>query len=341
MSEVAPGQPGSATHAGMVSEIVFELSEQSRPAQVEGEADEWLEWLSDELMALGAVCVSVEDAQANDPNLERPRFGEPGAQTDMLAWPVSQIRILLDAQTQAIDWWNQTQTAFPFLAACQSEIRGLPEEDWVTKSQRAFTPIEIEQTIWIGPSWHTMPQEYRLSPNVGLSIDPGMAFGTGGHATTRLCLQAILKISRQRPLGRVLDYGCGSGVLGLACAKLGAQSVVGVDIDPIAVDVARRNAQQNLTAEEQARADWRTVSQAVEGQFDLVIANILAQPLKLLAGLLLSHSQPGGSLVLSGILSRQVDELCQAYALAKPGTQLSVLGEDEGWVCLGFQSASI
>jgi ribosomal protein L11 methyltransferase len=322
--------------AGMVSEIVFELSEQDRPAQAEGPADEWLEWLSDELMGLGAVCVSVEDAQADDPSTERPRFGEPGAQTDILAWPVSQIRVLLDAQTPAMDWWREAQSALPFLGDCQSEVRGLPDEDWVSKSQRAFTPIEIDQQVWIGPSWHSMPAHYRESPRIGLSIDPGMAFGTGGHATTRLCLQAIVGLSQRGPLGRVLDYGCGSGVLGLAGAKLGATAVIGVDIDPIAVDVARRNAQQNLAASELARTTWGTVSEPIEGQFDLVVANILAQPLKLLAGLLLSHRKPSGHLVLSGILSRQIEELRQAYALASPGAQLTVLGEDEGWVCLGL-----
>jgi ribosomal protein L11 methyltransferase len=339
MSKVL-GQSSDQTAApSMVSEIVFDLREQDRPTQAEGEADEWLEWLSDELMALGALCVSVEDAQANDPSLEKPRFGEPGAQTDILAWPVSQIRILLDAQTPAPKWWDQVQAVFPFLAGCQSEIRGLPEEDWVSKSQRAFSPIEIDQLLWIGPSWHRMPPDYLRPPRIGLSIDPGMAFGTGGHATTRLCLQAILRLSQQRALGRVLDYGCGSGVLGLACAKLGAQSVIGVDIDPVAVDVARRNAELNLTSTEQQRVDWRTVSQPINGQFDLVIANILAQPLKLLAVLLLSHCKPGGGLVLSGILSRQVEELRQAYALAAPGRPLEILGEDEGWVCLGFESS--
>jgi ribosomal protein L11 methyltransferase len=335
MSEAS--DPTSGT--GMVSEIVFELSEQDRPAAAEGPAEEWLEWLSDELMALGAACVSVEDAQADDPSLERPRFGEPGAQTDMLAWPVSQIRVLLDAQTPATQWWREAQSMLSFLKDCQSEIRGLPDEDWVSKSQRAFTPIEIDHQVWIGPSWHSMPDHYRQAPRVGLSIDPGMAFGTGGHATTRLCLQAIVGLSQQGPLGRVLDYGCGSGVLGLACAKLGAQAVIGVDIDPIAVDVARRNAEQNLNESELARTSWRTVSQPVEGQFDLVVANILAQPLKLMAGLLLSHCKPSGHLVLSGILSRQVEELRQAYALAVAGTRLAVLGEDEGWVCLGLDAS--
>jgi ribosomal protein L11 methyltransferase len=336
-----PKSTGAGGPVAVVHELVFSLAVPglATEASPEDAADDWLEWLSDELMAMGALCVGVEDALANDPSLEHPHFGEPGAPTSMQAWPLNQLRVLLPVDQSAEDWWQAAQRDCPVLAGCPVDIRALADEDWVGQSQRAFTPIEVRDQIWIGPSWHERPEAYRQPPKMGLSIDPGMAFGTGGHATTRLCLETIVDMARQRPLGQVLDYGCGSGILGLACAKLGASGVIGVDIDPVAVRVAQANAALNLDARELGLTHWQTAGDPLQGQFDLVVANILAQPLKLLAGLLLSHRRPGGWLVLSGVLSRQIVELQEAYAAVDPTAQLLVFGEDEGWACLGLMGA--
>ncbi|MFZ2854874.1 MAG: 50S ribosomal protein L11 methyltransferase, partial [Rhodocyclaceae bacterium] len=157
-----------------------------------------------------------------------------------------------------------------------------------------------------------------------LVLDPGMAFGTGSHPTTRLCLEWLERIVV--PGATILDYGCGSGILAIAAAKLGATSVLGVDIDLQAVAAARNNAERNNVS---ARFD--DSARALSGQFDIVVANILANPLKALAPAITGHVRAGGRLALSGILVEQAEELISIYA---PYILLSVADSREGWVCL-------
>jgi ribosomal protein L11 methyltransferase len=216
------------------------------------------------------------------------------------------------------------------VAACSQSI-GLPtvppfrletvaEQDWVQLTQSQFEPIRISDRLWIVPSWHQSPDPAALT----LVLDPGMAFGTGSHPTTRLCLEWL---ERTLLAGKsLLDYGCGSGILAIAAARLGAASVLGVDIDPQAVDASRRNAEQNGVD-----ALFLDSAQRLSGQFDVLVANILANPLKVLAPAICGHLRPGGALALSGILVDQADELIAIYS---PWLPLSVADSRDGWVCL-------
>jgi ribosomal protein L11 methyltransferase len=198
-------------------------------------------------------------------------------------------------------------------------IVDVPEQDWVRLTQSQFEPVEITPSFWIVPTWHEPPAQ----AHEVIRLDPGLAFGTGTHPTTRMCLRWI---ARHAPRGqRVLDYGCGSGILAIGAAKFGASSVDAVDIDEAAVRSTEANAKANgvqITAGLPERAG---------GRYDTVLANILATPLKVLAPLLCAHVAPGGYLVLAGILSRQADELKAAYA---PLCQLEVGDEQDGWILM-------
>jgi ribosomal protein L11 methyltransferase len=201
--------------------------------------------------------------------------------------------------------------------------REVEDEDWVRLTQAQFPPTRIGETLWIVPSWHEPPEP----TSINIRLDPGVAFGTGTHPTTRLCLAWLLQ---NMPRGaRVLDYGCGSGVLAIAAARLGARQVIGTDIDEQALDAARANSERNAVD-----ARYTAPDQLPAGQFDVVLANILANPLRLLAPMLLARVAPGGSLVLSGVLQRQADELIAAYAQADRALPLQVWATEEGWTCL-------
>jgi ribosomal protein L11 methyltransferase len=221
-------------------------------------------------------------------------------------------------------------------------VAALGDEDWVTKTQAQFSPLEVCDTVWVGPSWHMPPALYQEPPRLALTIDPGMAFGTGGHATTQLCLEAIIAAFTSGHLGDescVLDYGCGSGILALAAAGLGAAQVVALDIDPVAVRVAQANAQANGLGHRvrcvSAQEDLWSQTDVQQG-FDLVVANILAQPLRVLAPVLWRCVRPNGGLILSGLLVSQAESLVDWFAAADPSRpRLSVLGTREGWACLG------
>jgi ribosomal protein L11 methyltransferase len=198
-------------------------------------------------------------------------------------------------------------------------VQDVPEQDWVRLTQSQFEPVEITPTFWIVPSWHEPPAGAREV----IRLDPGLAFGTGTHPTTRMCLRWI---AGQPPRGqRVLDYGCGSGILAIGAAKHGAASVDAVDIDEAAVRSTEANAQANGV---QLAAG---LPQKAHGRYDTVLANILATPLKVLAPLLTAHVAPGGALVLAGILARQAGELQEAYA---PYCQLEVSDEEDGWILM-------
>jgi ribosomal protein L11 methyltransferase len=207
----------------------------------------------------------------------------------------------------------------------------VPDQDWVRLTQSQFAPVAIAPGFWIVPSWHEPPADAQLS----IRLDPGLAFGTGTHPTTRLCLRwlAAQAPMRARDWARVLDYGCGSGILAIAAAKLGAGSVTALDIDPAAVLATRENAARNGVAIAVALPDEAAAEhRGAIGTYPLVLANILARPLELLAPLLAGHVAPGGWLVLSGILERQAEMLRAAYA---PYLTIDALEADDGWLLMG------
>lgn len=280
------------------------------------------EALSDALMEAGALSVSVEDESAGT-DAETPLFGEPGMPIEQSAWERSRIIALMDGKLDAQELVEHAaQTAR--LAVPSFELRDVADQDWVRLTQSQFDPIEITSRIWVVPSWHAAPEQ----AEVILELDPGLAFGTGSHPTTRLCMQwldAHLQTGQS-----VLDYGCGSGILAILAKKLGSATTIGIDIDPQAIVAAFDNAQKNQVELAFGLPD-QLAGMKDSKQFDVVVANILSNPLKLLASMLVSHVQPGGALVLSGVLARQADEVIAAYA---PYMQLSVHDMQEGWVCL-------
>ncbi|MBS1187285.1 MAG: ribosomal protein methyltransferase [Burkholderiaceae bacterium] len=289
---------------------------------IEVERD-YAEALSDAFMDAGAVSVSVEDADEGTA-AEKPIFGEPGMVVEAAAWERSRLVALIPAEVAPKTVMAEVAAACGLEALPDYIVREVAEQDWVRLTQSQFEPIHIGQNIWVVPSWHDAPDPNGLI----LELDPGLAFGTGSHPTTRLCMEWL---EAHAPAGKtVLDYGCGSGILALVASKLGAFEVTGVDIDPQAILAARENAARNhcqvafhLPDEFAAQAEGRT--------FDVVVANILSSPLKLLAPMLASRVAPGGSLILSGILERQADEVAEAYA---HWIGMKVWKAQDGWVAL-------
>lgn len=277
------------------------------------------EALSEALFDLGALSVSVEDADADTPE-EQPLFGEPGHEPTRLAWNRSRVVALLaeDADPALLAAAAANEINLSPLPA--STVREVEEQDWVRVTQSQFEPIHIGEHIWVVPSWHDAPEP----DAVVLELDPGLAFGTGSHPTTRLCMEWLEQ--HVQPGERTLDYGCGSGILAIVAKKLGAGETIGVDIDPNAVEASRYNAERN-----HVEATFALPDDAPEGTFDLVVANILSNPLKLMAAMLCARVRPGGRLILSGVLERQAEEVAAAYASAIP---LTVWRARDGWVCL-------
>lgn len=276
-----------------------------------------VEHLSEALDALDALSVSVEDADAQT-DAEQALFGEPGMPAPKGGWQRSRITALFADETVAREASVLLQ-AQDFFAGCQMLAMGVvPDQDWVRLTQSQFAPVEITPEFWIVPTWHEPPQQARQV----IRLDPGLAFGTGTHPTTRMCLRWIAT----HPVGnRVLDYGCGSGILAIGAAKFGASDVVAVDIDMAAVESTGLNAAANGVTVRAGLPD-----QAI-GLYEVVLANILATPLKVLAPLLCAHVTPGGQLVLAGILERQADELVAAYA---PHCHLCVADHEDGWILM-------
>ena len=282
-----------------------------------------VEQVSDALIGeLEALSVSVEDADADTP-AERAIYGEPGLAAPAPGWDRSSLRALFENEPQATeaatlllaqDWAAGVQLA---------SIDAVPDQDWVRLTQSQFAPVEIAPGFWIVPSWHEPPE----AATRVIHLDPGLAFGTGTHPTTRMCLRWIARQANARGAGwdRVLDYGCGSGILAIGAALHGARGIDAVDIDPAAVDATRANAAANSVVLTAGLPD------AAQGAYPLVLANILATPLKLLAPLLAGHVAPGGDLVLAGILERQADELRAAYA---PWLALDVADTEDGWILM-------
>jgi ribosomal protein L11 methyltransferase len=278
--------------------------------------------LSDALDALDALSVSVEDADAQTP-AEQALFGEPGMPPPKEGWQRSRVVALFAQEAQARDALALLELQ-DFFETCEvSGLQTLEDQDWVRLTQSQFAPVEVTSDFWIVPSWHEPPiQALQI-----IRLDPGLAFGTGTHPTTRMCLRWIAQSDVQNQ--RVLDYGCGSGILAIGAAKYGATSIDAVDIDEAAVRSTELNALANGV---QLKAGFPDKAQ---GQYQTVLANILATPLKVLAPLLCAYVAPGGSLVLAGILERQADELKLAYA---PWIRLEVADTQEGWILMTAKS---
>ena len=284
--------------------------------------EERVETVSDALDALEALSVSVEDADAHT-DAEQALFGEPGMPAPREGWQRSRITALFPTQ-EAAEEARQLLQAQDFFEGCIVQgVSVVQEQDWVRLTQSQFAPVDITPDFWIVPTWHEMPAAARRS----IRLDPGLAFGTGTHPTTRMCLRWIAKHgdAAGQALGRVLDYGCGSGILAIGAAKFGATEIDAVDIDAAAVESTRQNAQANGV---QVNAG---LPERAQGQYQTVLANILATPLKVLAPLLSGHVAQGGHLVLAGILERQAQELQEAYA---PWLQLQVSDREDGWVLM-------
>ena len=277
-----------------------------------------VENLSDALDALDALSVSVEDADAQT-DAEQALFGEPGMPPPKDGWQRSRVIALFAERTQADEACALLQ-AQDFFEGCQVlGIDALEDQDWVRLTQSQFAPVEVTPDFWIVPTWHEPPEQARQI----IRLDPGLAFGTGTHPTTRMCLRWIAQHGVQGQ--RVLDYGCGSGILAIGAAKYGAKDIDAVDIDDAAVTSTELNAQANGVQLKAGLPD------KAQGQYQTVLANILATPLKVLAPLLCSYVSPGGHLVLAGILERQAEELKAAYA---PWLALEVADAQEGWILM-------
>ena len=291
--------------------------------------EDLVEGVSDALMEeLGALSVSVEDADA-DTHAEQALFGEPGMPAPRPGWQHSTLKALFNTEAEATD------AATLLMAqewAGELQLRSMvevEEQDWVRLTQSQFAPVEITPSFWIVPTWHEPPPQAERV----IRLDPGLAFGTGTHPTTRMCLRWIATQASAQGAhwDRVLDYGCGSGILAIGAALHGGRQIDALDIDPAAVTATELNAQANGVSLHAGLPD------AAHGAYPLVLANILATPLKLLAPLLCGHLAPGGHLVLAGILARQAEELKAAYA---PWVALSVSDEEDGWILMTAQAAA-
>ena len=285
-----------------------------------------VETLSDALEALDALSVSVEDADAQT-DAEQALFGEPGMPPPKEGWQRSRVLALFPTESGVKEALALLQ-AQDFFGDCQFiGLQAVPEQDWVRLTQSQFTPVEITPEFWIVPTWHEPPAQ----ASVIIRLDPGLAFGTGTHPTTRMCLRWIALSNQaddlvaRRDLGRVLDYGCGSGILAIGAAKHGAIDIDAIDIDEAAIQSTVLNAEANQVSLKAGLPD------DVTGVYQTVLANILATPLKVLAPLLWSRVAVGGALVLAGILARQADELKEAY---RPYCELTVSDEEDGWILM-------
>lgn len=276
----------------------------------------------DLMIDAGAMSVSIEDADLGSPD-EKPLYGEPGTEPDTFAWTRSIVSVLADEKFDALQAAAIAAKALGIETPAIQSDTVVPDEDWVRITQAQFSPVKVSDRLWIVPSWHEPPS----SDAINIRLDPGVAFGTGSHPTTHLCLQWL--DTHVTGEDSVLDYGCGTGILAIAAAKLGAASVLGTDIDPQAVESAAYNARHN-----EVEARFVLPAELPSERFSLVVANILSNPLKVLAPALLGRVAPGGRLVLSGVLARQAEEVIEVYRRTDPNVELSVWREEDGWVCI-------
>lgn len=297
------------------------------------------EALCDALLELGAMSASIEDAHA-ETEQEQAIFGEPNMPVDEPRyWEESIVRAFLERDAQVADLIHELETTYAF-GTLNYQVIEVEEQDWVRLTQSQFDPIQISPRLWIVPSWHTTPDP----DAVNLILDPGLAFGTGSHPTTKLCLTWLddyfaTKASKNTSY-HLLDYGCGSGILAIAALKLAQRYAVqleatGVDIDPLAVEASHSNAEINAVADKVAfylpRGQAYLTLEEKMPYAELVVANILANPLKVLAPILTASLKPNGWIILSGILKEQTASVQETYAAFLP---LEVAYEEQGWVCL-------
>ena len=274
------------------------------------------EQLSDIFFDLGALSVSIEDEHEGT-ELEQPIFNEPGMIVEAL-WEHSKVVVLFD---DLADVASLVSAAEIELDAKFSYVQeNVDDQDWVRLTQSQFEPIEVTDNLYIVPSWHSIPN----AAATGIILDPGLAFGTGSHPTTFMCLRWIAE--NITPELEVLDYGCGSGILAITAKKVGAKLVDGVDIDAQAIESSLYNAEVN-----QVRVNFCLPNQFLAKQYDVVIANILSNPLRMLASALASYVKPSGQIILSGILESQIEEMCEIYA---QWFVMSTYTIQEGWACL-------
>ena len=277
------------------------------------------EVLSEALLARGAQSVGLEDADEGTAH-EAPRFAEPSWDGAAGAWPHSRVVALLPLDANVLELVVECTRAAGLDQPPAFRVERIEDDDWVRRTQSQFTPVPIGERLWIVPTW-CEPPDARAAV---VRLDPGMAFGTGTHPSTRLALHFL-----ERSLGggeRVLYYGCGSGILAIAAAKLGAAEVDAVDLDPRALDATRANARAN-----EVSVRVSTPEALPRGDYDVVVANILANPLILLAPALTARVRARGRLALSGILAAQASDVAAAY---RPAIELAVTREDEGWALL-------
>lgn len=264
------------------------------------------ETLSGALLEAGAESVSLEST-ANP-----PATLEPGARLRVIALAAAA------ADPAAL---VAAAAALSAMAPPGFTVAPVEEEDWVRRSQSQFAPIRVAGRLWIVPSWHTPPDPAAIV----VRLDPGLAFGTGSHVSTRLVLQYLER--NMRAGERVLDYGCGSGILAVVAGKLGAGEIVATDIDPQALETSLANAADNGVV-----LDVTAPESLPRGAFDLVLANILAGPLIALEPVLAARTRAGGRIVLSGILESQAAEVAAAYA---QDFDAGLLAAEEGWALVG------
>lgn len=262
--------------------------------------DNTADLISDTLMELGALSAIIEDANAETID-EQPIFGEPGDPPPGI-WQQNLVSALFDegVDIEAVMAELQSQTQLSDLNYTTETIQ---EQDWVRATQSQFDPIKITDILWIVPTWHDSPNPDAIN----IILDPGLAFGTGSHPTTHLCLDWLTRTVK--PGQSVLDYGCGSGILAIAAKKIGADHVVGVDIDPQAIQASLYNAEQNKVS-----ADFYPASEYQSEEYDIVVANILSSALSVLAPALAKSCKAGGKIALSGILREQEAAVSAIYA---------------------------
>jgi ribosomal protein L11 methyltransferase len=284
---------------------------------VRAEAD-YAEALSEALLARGALSVDMLDADADTPD-EQAIFGEPGEPTSAV-WQHNLVNALFESDADVAGILQTSCTDIGITTLPEYGIETLKENDWVRLTQAQFDPIRISQRLWIVPTWHTPTDPTAIN----IALDPGLAFGTGSHPTTRLCLRWL--DTNIKSGETVLDYGCGSGILAIAAMKLGADSAIGVDVDAQAVVASRDNALAN-----QVRANFYLPEGVTLSQYDVVVANILTNPLRALAPLLAGATKAGGRIVLSGILAEQAEEVMRIYA---QWFDLAPAVLEDGWCCI-------
>ena len=280
---------------------------------------EHAEALSEALLELGALSVDLLDADADTPD-EQAIFGEPGEPPPGV-WQHNRVSALFDSDKDVSAILRNATANIGLKQLPEHRIETLANNDWVRLTQSQFEPIPISPRLWIVPTWHTPS-----NPNaINIVLDPGLAFGTGSHPTTRLCLRWL--DSNLRGGENVLDYGCGSGILAIAALKLGAAHAVGVDVDLQAVIASRDNAIANQVKDVQ----FYLPDDAPQSSYDLVVANILTNPLRMLAPLLAKSTRQGGQIVLSGILEEQAQDMMNIY---QQWFDLNAPIFEDGWSCL-------